>query len=102
MKSTDPMKELRFVFSNMLYVNIQESEAHRHPKYDADDFSRAAARLVVDILESEISHAEANGHWLDENCQGVGPGEHVPAVKIEYLRAALQPYRALLNGEVGK
>lgn len=43
----------------------------------------------IAAILNEITHAEANGHRLAA-CQGVGPGENVPAVRIEYLRAALR------------
>jgi hypothetical protein len=39
-------------------------------------------------IEAELVHAEANGHRLGD-CQGVAPGAVVPAVRIEYVRAAM-------------
>jgi hypothetical protein len=40
-------------------------------------------------IESELLHAEVNGHRLDRDCQGVAPGAHVPAVTIDYVRGAM-------------
>lgn len=46
-------------------------------------------RATETRIREEIAHAEVNGHRLDPNCQGVGPGETVPAVRVDHLRAAL-------------
>lgn len=46
-----------------------------------------SARL--DKVRGELSHARMNGHRLSKNCQGVSPGERVPAVRIDYIEAAL-------------
>jgi hypothetical protein len=43
-------------------------------------------------IEGEIRHAELNGHAMAPG-QGVGPGEYVPAVRIDYLRSSLNPPR---------
>lgn len=40
-------------------------------------------------IEAEIRHASDNGHVLDRDCQGVGPGDLPPAVRVDALRAAL-------------
>lgn len=48
---------------------------------------RAEAALAR--VEAEVHHAADNGHILDRDCQGVAPGERVPAVRLADLRAAL-------------
>lgn len=40
-------------------------------------------------VEAEIHHAADNGHMLDWRCQGVAPGEVVPAVRVDFIRAAI-------------
>ncbi len=62
------------------------SEAHR-------TFIHPAAAPVTDAglreaLKREIHHAIDNGHVITDG-QGIAPGERVPAVRIDYLRAAL-------------
>ncbi len=51
---------------------------------------RAENQLIQERMRSEIHHAADNGHRLDRDCQGVGPGETVPAVRVEYIEALLQ------------
>jgi hypothetical protein len=40
-------------------------------------------------IEAELHHAEDNGHRLDGDCQGVAPGQRIPAVRIDFIRAAI-------------
>ena len=40
-------------------------------------------------VADELHHAEDNGHRLDGNCQGVSPGQRIPAVRIDFIRAAI-------------
>ncbi len=40
-----------------------------------------------EALKREIHHAIDNGHVITDG-QGIAPGERVPAVRIDYLRAA--------------
>lgn len=49
-----------------------------------------AIESLVDLLREEVNHARANGHILDRDCQGVGPGQKVPAVRIENIEAILE------------
>jgi hypothetical protein len=48
-----------------------------------------AAEAALARVEAEVHHAADNGHILDRDCQGVAPGERVPAVRLAYIRAAL-------------
>lgn len=41
-------------------------------------------------IEAEIHHAADNEHVLDWRCQGVAPGEVVPAVRVDHIRAAIR------------
>lgn len=45
---------------------------------------------LVARIETELDHAYFNGHRLHPDCQGVGPGEVVPAVRVSFIRAALE------------
>lgn len=55
---------------------------------------RQAATAHLDrvgiALGREIHHAADNGHRLDRDCQGVAPGEHVPAVRVSSIQAAME------------
>jgi hypothetical protein len=62
-------------------VAIEQEAARLTPAMPDSDALRAA-------LEREIHHAEDNGHLITEG-QGIAPGEGVPGVRIDYLRAAL-------------
>lgn len=44
---------------------------------------------LIERVEEQLHHAEDNEHHLDRDCQGVAPGEFVPAVRISYIRQAL-------------
>lgn len=61
---------------------------------DAEFIAHARTDLprLLDAVEkvlAELDHASANGHHLDRDCQGVGPGERVPAVRTENIEAAI-------------
>lgn len=47
-----------------------------------------AAEAALQRVLNEIDHAYANDHAITEG-QGIAPGERVPAVRIDYLEAAL-------------
>jgi hypothetical protein len=47
---------------------------------------------LVAAIKEQLAHAEANGHILDRDCQGVGPGERVPAVRISNIQAVLERF----------
>jgi hypothetical protein len=49
----------------------------------------AAAKAALARVQDEIEHAYANDHVITEG-QGIAPGERVPAVRIDYLEAALR------------
>jgi hypothetical protein len=51
--------------------------------HDADGWNRILA---------ELDHAGVNGHILDRDCQGVGPGERVDAVRASSILAVLRMY----------
>lgn len=48
---------------------------------------------LIARIESELDHAHFNGHYLDTDCQGVAPGERVPAVRVSNIRAVFEFYR---------
>jgi len=78
--------------SNPVYVAAL-AKADAHDKCERERLAvvveRDALRATVERVRAEIEHAESNGQVLSGSCQGVGPGETVPAVRISYLRAAL-------------
>lgn len=45
---------------------------------------------LVTRIENELDHAHLNEHHLAPDCQGVTPGEIVPAVRTSFIRAALE------------
>lgn len=45
---------------------------------------------LVTHVERELTHAHFNEQFLSDRCQGVGPGERVPAVRASFIRAALE------------
>lgn len=70
---------------------------------------RLADVVCRQVFNAEL-HAAINGHHLDRDCQGVGPGEHVPAIRTAGVWAVVagalrecgvpfpEEYRALLDG----
>lgn len=50
------------------------------------DVKDAEAKIAA--VRNELAHAEANGHHLDQSCQGVG-FTRPAAARIDYIRAAL-------------
>jgi hypothetical protein len=53
-----------------------------------------ATEAVLAMVRQQILHAEANGHHLGQ-CQGVAPGEVVPAVRVDYLEAVLERFQTM-------
>lgn len=64
---------------------------------DQPDTFQQILKQAVDEIElrigAELHHAIDNGHILDRDCQGVAPGERVPAVRSTNVLAALEGYR---------
>lgn len=44
---------------------------------------------LIQNLRNQLHHAEDNGHILDRDCQGVEPGQKVPAVRISHIRGVI-------------
>lgn len=63
--------------------------AESRARYGELELQLVEAQAVIEKVRAEIHHAEDNGHHLSADCQGIAPGEHVPAVRVAHLDAAL-------------
>ena len=91
MKPTDPMKEFEDTTRREL---AGLSVVHIDGQAIGDVITRAAARLVVDVLEDLLQKGES----IEQRYHH----KYLFSVQDKYIEEALLSYRALLDGEVGK
>lgn len=87
MSAHDPLCPLADKPTGLQSWGFMQSECH------CDLIKRVRAderETLIRRVEAEIHHAADNGHVLDWRCQGVAPGEVVPAVRVDYIRAAIR------------
>jgi len=49
------------------------------------DVKMMSAEEKLELILKELEHAKLNDHHLSSDCQGVAPGEHAPAVRIDNI-----------------